>query len=291
MRFFPIGILAVSLVIGFEQTSLPQAFAQDVKKADAQKKAKAEAVQKRFAIVQIGVPVFLAICVVYLLLTGVNEPSQVTLKAHTPLPDCCMICGVEPCASRPAHTFWWSPYQGRSVLGILLRYAYMTSVTIQTPLCRRHRHYWFLRRDWVFGTLALFISVIVASVPYFYGLHFIDDQPIYFGSLISGGICFLILAFSMLLCYIRPVEIHGDFVLLSGVSAKFVERLEGRETPAAVAPEITGNPQATTNKKQCHHCKGSGLCYCVRKGKVSPKDCRRCAGSEKCHNCMGTGFQ
>jgi hypothetical protein len=48
------------------------------------------------------------------------------------------------------------------------------------------------------------------------------------------------------------------------------------------------------NKKprvQCSVCRGSGTCYCIRSGSVTPESCVRCNGSGKCHVCGGKGGQ
>ncbi|MBA4066300.1 MAG: hypothetical protein C0501_21810 [Isosphaera sp.] len=50
-------------------------------------------------------------------------------------------------------------------------------------------------------------------------------------------------------------------------------------------------PPATAQLAPCAHCKGSGACYCKRKGLADTASCARCQGSEKCHVCQGTGRQ
>jgi hypothetical protein len=37
----------------------------------------------------------------------------------------------------------------------------------------------------------------------------------------------------------------------------------------------------------CIHCRGSGDCYCIRKGAGTPEGCPRCNGSGKCSICKG----
>ena len=43
-------------------------------------------------------------------------------------------------------------------------------------------------------------------------------------------------------------------------------------------------------KLPCFVCKGSGLCFCLRKGLGTSDNCRRCAGLGKCPHCRGTGL-
>ncbi len=39
----------------------------------------------------------------------------------------------------------------------------------------------------------------------------------------------------------------------------------------------------------CYVCKGTGECYCIRKGSSEPSDCVRCGGTGKCKHCGGRG--
>jgi hypothetical protein len=39
----------------------------------------------------------------------------------------------------------------------------------------------------------------------------------------------------------------------------------------------------------CYQCRGSGKCYCIRKGPGNPTGCARCSGTGNCHMCHGTG--
>ena len=52
-----------------------------------------------------------------------------------------------------------------------------------------------------------------------------------------------------------------------------------REASHESTPPVTG----------CDMCKGTGNCYCIRKGPGIAAGCPRCAGSAKCRRCQGKG--
>ena len=58
----------------------------------------------------------------------------------------------------------------------------------------------------------------------------------------------------------------------------------GTETPdRAVSESVTLLPQP------CPTCKGTGQCFCIRKGGGNSANCARCNGSGQCKHCAGSG--
>jgi hypothetical protein len=47
--------------------------------------------------------------------------------------------------------------------------------------------------------------------------------------------------------------------------------------------------QNLVNARACLYCKGTGQCYCLRSGAVSPEGCVRCNGSGSCRSSQGSG--
>ena len=41
--------------------------------------------------------------------------------------------------------------------------------------------------------------------------------------------------------------------------------------------------------RHCNMCKGSGECYCIRKGPGNAANCPRCSGNAQCRYCRGSG--
>jgi|JI9StandDraft_1071089.scaffolds.fasta_scaffold03065_4 hypothetical protein len=42
--------------------------------------------------------------------------------------------------------------------------------------------------------------------------------------------------------------------------------------------------------RPCSICKGSGQCFCLRRGSKNSENCPRCGGHGKCQHCRGTGL-
>jgi hypothetical protein len=87
---------------------------------------------------------------------------------------------------------------------------------------------------------------------------------------------------------LRP-EIGWAVRDLAGVRA--LEAAEAAEAAAAAKQREAWTQAETERLTMCSYCKGSGNCFCKRKGASLPKQCARCAGSGKCHVCKGTGNQ
>ena len=60
----------------------------------------------------------------------------------------------------------------------------------------------------------------------------------------------------------------------------------GCEVPDEI---VTRKAEAPAFRPQCHICKGTGACYCIRKEPGSTPACSRCSGSGKCRHCKGVG--
>ena len=61
----------------------------------------------------------------------------------------------------------------------------------------------------------------------------------------------------------------------------------GAETPDTEPPP---RPDLVRHTSPCQACRGTGQCFCLRKGAVSAAGCPRCRGSGRCSHCHGSGI-
>lgn len=164
------------------------------------------------------------------------------------LPLICMVCG-RPAVAHPTRQFSWRPSSitfafrvgvflcpPLALLVLLIGFIQTKRMTIETPLCARHQHYWALRGFWISAPLL----VLMTGTLTFAALSMtnrIDGEV--FGLLFA--VCgFLLLGWGIVAVIvqrtgIRVLEITDDSITLEPVSAEFAAsvRSERQEKMAA----------------------------------------------------------
>jgi hypothetical protein len=155
------------------------------------------------------------------------------------LPPICLVCGAQAPVSKLIRFTWaplWThlmlPLGLMTCLGIWLwvifRVMKHRAMTVYTPLCEKHKHYWLKRRMvipvGVFGTLAALVFVM-------FGLS--DGQgPPTVALLLPFGLLLISTLVSVALLFrgTRVLGITGEEITFDGVDPRFVAAVEtGRQ--------------------------------------------------------------
>jgi len=144
------------------------------------------------------------------------------------LPGVCMVCGHDATTYK-ARKFAWNPgwvyiLLLAGLLPFIIVALLMTKrMTVDVPLCGRHRHHWLARQGLVlgsfFGLIALLFLVGALAPP--------RDVGVWIGLvMLFGFIGWLVLAIVVNLGMIRPTQITEDMITLQSVSDEFKTALK-----------------------------------------------------------------
>ena len=120
-------------------------------------------------------------------------------------------------------------------------------MTVYAPLCANHKNHWFVRNLVIFGGFAGLSLIGIAALLV---ILIVDQNGRGGNSALTGMVCggpsLLLLAWLFTVAIlqstaIRPTEITDNAVNLIGVSAKFVEALEGQEEWASRPTTLTSD--------------------------------------------------
>jgi hypothetical protein len=139
------------------------------------------------------------------------------------LPRVCMCCGAR---ARHFKTkkFQWSPPWAYFALGAIGAMAFMKTLTMEVPLCEKHKWHW------VWPPLITILGLVGIFAVLFGGVALAEvitiDPPVVF---IPVGILFLAWLVTIVVLStktIRPTEITDKSITLRGVCDEFIEALE-----------------------------------------------------------------
>jgi hypothetical protein len=118
------------------------------------------------------------------------------------------------------------PAIAAAAIAVIVGWAKTRRITVELPVCDRHRHYWTWRGFWVYSPLlALAVATIALGI-----LMITDVIPGYvFGFLVGGcGLILLLWAVAATILArtgVRPVEFTGDDITLDSVHATFIDMI------------------------------------------------------------------
>ncbi len=147
------------------------------------------------------------------------------------LPTVCMRCGQPATTTVTKKMHWHASWVYFLILLHILIYAVVASiitrrVTVQVPLCDKHKGHWFKRNLWMWGTFFLFGLAGVGALVLAGNLdRNLSDQVMPFACIFSALllVAWVIIVVVCQITAIRAKEITDKEVLLGGVSEPFVE--------------------------------------------------------------------
>ncbi|MFO0936928.1 MAG: hypothetical protein U0798_10485 [Gemmataceae bacterium] len=148
------------------------------------------------------------------------------------LPHRCMRCGA-PTNETVTRTFTWSsPYWYLLlcvgigiVIVLIIRLLLAKRMTVDVPLCRRHRHHWTK------GSAIILFFIIADVAVLFIGGSMLDQQnrqsfDIFYLSFFALCLVSFVVIIITLIRQIRAVRIDDVTIELSGVNAEFKEEVK-----------------------------------------------------------------
>ena len=166
------------------------------------------------------------------------------------MPPACIICG-RPMAAHVTKMFIWRPKWASlgciafffclplALILLTIDWLYHRRMTVDCPMCERHRHYWARRGFWLYGPL----SVLAIATTTFAALVLTEVIPgqAFVCTFVSGGALFLLWALSAILIQrnsLRAVEITADDITLEPVHSTFVEMLRLSRFDVKARPDL-----------------------------------------------------
>ncbi|MFL5340644.1 MAG: hypothetical protein ACJ8F7_10880 [Gemmataceae bacterium] len=166
------------------------------------------------------------------------------------LPLICLVCG-RPAVVHVPRTFSWSrPWASFILLVVLVFVCFPVGIalvlasvlqtrrmTVDCPLCARHRNYWAWRSSWVVLPLLVLASVVIALAILMMMEHLPLDLffPVLLTTIVLLGV-WTITAVLLSRSVIRPVEITAASITLDPVSPEFAEVVQRERKHGRVAP-------------------------------------------------------
>lgn len=152
------------------------------------------------------------------------------------LPEICMACG-EPSADHIKKTFSWYPpwigllfLVGGIPLVVILALVLTKRMTVEVPVCERHRGYFWKRTLWI--CLALLIPFLAWAGVFAIAMAIVDrqDEGSVFGFTCLAFVVIILLVIGIIAVVqskaIRPKEITDRTISLVSVHAGFVDAWE-----------------------------------------------------------------
>jgi hypothetical protein len=136
------------------------------------------------------------------------------------LPRVCMRCGARARHWKTKKFSWYPPW-AFIVLGLIGAMMFMKTITMDVPLCERHKWHWGGR------TAIIVLGLVGIIFLMFAGIAAADvvriDPPVVFIPIAMLFLAWLIATVVLSAGTIRPTEITDKSVTLRGVSEEFVE--------------------------------------------------------------------
>jgi hypothetical protein len=147
------------------------------------------------------------------------------------LPEVCMACGQPSCAHIRKNFSWCPPWVGITILAGLLPYLIIALIltkrmTVDVPVCERHRGYWWKRYLLMFLPFFLIAGVGIAVGVAFSTPGRDDPSGLICFATFAVGVVWLIVAAIMQTRMIRPTEITDRTIRLKNVHADFVAQFD-----------------------------------------------------------------
>jgi hypothetical protein len=134
------------------------------------------------------------------------------------LPRLCMRCGVRATTYKTKKFQWCPP--GAAMLGLIGTLVFMKRMTVDVPLCDRHKWHWGVRTAVaLLGLAAIVLLVIVAAAV---ASEDSSLAPFVFLPLLVLFLAWIIALIVMAVTTIRPTEITDRSITLRGVCAEFI---------------------------------------------------------------------
>jgi hypothetical protein len=139
------------------------------------------------------------------------------------LPRMCMCCGARA-RYHKTKNFQWSPPWAFLVLGAIGAMIFMKRITVDVPLCEKHKWHWGIRTALAIGGLVVIVLLVMVAA----AVASEDNTlaPFVFLPLLVLFLGWIGLLIGMAVTTIRPTEITDKSVTLVGVCQEFIEAVE-----------------------------------------------------------------
>lgn len=152
-------------------------------------------------------------------------------EADGDIPAVCMRCGRPATMTISKRMQWCPPWVGVLIVFGLLPYAIVASIMtrralVRAPFCDDHKRHWFTRATLIWGSLLLFLVLGIGSIVIFSNLSKNAQDNV--GAVFCiGGVALIVTWLGIIIWAqatgIRPQEITDMDILITGVSAEFVD--------------------------------------------------------------------
>src|SRR5262249_26175320 len=150
------------------------------------------------------------------------------------LPELCMKCG-QPAVDHIRRPFsWYPPWVGLTILiawpvTLVLILVLTKKMTVDVPVCERHRGYWWKRQLLMFLPMLVFLFLGILLAVAFDQMGEKDLVGLACLAFVLIGVVWLFVAAAIQTMMIRPTEITDDSITLKNVDESFVQAFEHRE--------------------------------------------------------------
>jgi hypothetical protein len=148
------------------------------------------------------------------------------------LPEVCMACGQASCTHIRKGFSWYPPWVGVTILAGVLPFAIIATIltkrmSVEVPVCERHRGYWWKRYLLMFLPLVLIVAVGIGLFAAASAARNKDLPGMVCGGSFVVGLVWLIVAAVIQSMMIRPAEITDRSITLKNVHDDFIDALDG----------------------------------------------------------------